>query len=120
MNNTYFVFNYYHNKEHSAWVPLKVINSKMGPVKGYGLVNPEEHPAKFWQERCLKFLQEQKVKVVFSCQKKNSMEERLFGFPIHYSGGEGGDFFHYDFINPQFQGYKFEDCGIELKIFDRR
>ena len=120
MNDAHFVFNYYHDKEHSAWVPLKVINSKMGLVKGYELVNPEEHNEKVWQERCLRFLQEQKVNVVFSCQKKNSFEDMLFGFPIHYSGGEGGDFFHYDFIDPQFSGSWFKEYGIELKVFDRK
>jgi len=120
MNNAYFVFEYYHDKKYSAWVPLKVTNSKMSLVKGYGLVNPEENPVEGWQERCLRFLEEQKVKVVFSCWGKNSIEDSLFGFPIHCSGGEGGDFFHYDFIDPQFQGYRFGDRGIELKIFDRR
>jgi hypothetical protein len=92
----------------------------MSLPKGYGLVNPEEHNETIWQERCLRFLEEQKVKVVFSCQKKNSFEDLLFGFPIHYSGGEGKDFFHYDFIDPQFSGARFKEHGIDLRVFDRR
>jgi len=120
MNNAYFVFNYYHDKNHSAWAPLRVIDSKMNPIRGYGLINPEEHNETIWQERCLKFLQEQKVKVVFSCPGKNSFEDLLFGFPIHYSGGEGGSFFHYDFIDPKFSSSKFKEHGIELRVFDRR
>ena len=119
MNNAYFVFNYYHNKNHSAWVPLKVINSQMSLAKGYGLVNPEEHVVEFWQEKCLRFLEEQNAKFVFSCPGKNSIEDNLFGFPIHCSA-DNTNFFHYDFLDPQFFGSQFKEHGIDLRVFDRR
>lgn len=80
-------------------------------------VNPEENPESVWQERCLRFLEENSVRTVFGARPKDSMKDVLFEFMIHYSNGR--DFFHFDFINPIISDPIFRARGIRPREFDR-
>lgn len=119
IEGVHFVFDYYHSKDHSAWVACAVRGGRLGELEEFESVEPEERNQAYWQNRCLDVLQQKKVRTVFSARGKDSMKDVFLGFLLHYSEGEGSDFFHFDFVNPADYADRFRERGIELQEFSR-
>ncbi len=119
VDKKYFVFEYYHDKEHSALVLFESDLKRMRCAPGFKLIDPEEHRQEVFTERCLDELARLGVKEVFSARCKNAMRDDFLGFTLHYSEGERKPFFHYDFVDPKDWGERFKERGIELKEFER-
>jgi hypothetical protein len=117
MGKKYFVFDYYHTKGRSLWVVCCLEKRLLKETKQFTLLDPEDVLPKERQERALAFLKRMHVKEVWSYKEKNAMDDSLFGKKLHYSEGEGGEFFHYDFINPKLHRDTFRSRGIELREF---
>lgn len=116
----YFVFEYYNDKEHSALIPFVSDTKTIKELDGFS--NAELEGAcqcEVLTQRCFDALVATGTKEVFSARCRNSMKDVFMGFLLHYSEGEDRYFFHYDFVNPQTEGYRFLDRGIELKEFKR-
>jgi len=115
-NKKYFVFDYYHNKEFSCFVVCILENNKLREAEPFLLLDPETTSRENRTTLALDYLEENRVKEVWSC-KGNSMHDEFFGFTLHYSEGKGKEYFHYDVISPNDYRHIFLERGIELKIF---
>jgi len=118
--NVYFVFEYYHDKKYSALIPFVSDMKKIRELDGFQNVDLEgSNQCEIVTQRCFEALVATGTKEVFSVRCRNSMSDTFLGFLLHYSEGDGRYFFHYDFVNPQTEGYRFKKIGIELKEFKR-
>lgn len=115
----YFIFEYYHDRDSSALVLCESDLKRMRLMQDFHNVDPTKHNQRVWTERCLDKLVEVGAKEVFSVHCKDAMRDDFLGFTLHYSGGRGEYFFHYDFVSPEVWGETFAERGITLKKFER-